>query len=132
MIASTMLLRRALAADAAASGAMGLAMSLAAQPLAGWFQLPEPLLRDAGMFLLPYAALVGWMASRRTLPRACVLLVIVGNAAWTLGSLILLGAQAVSPTLLGMIFVAAQAIAVGVFAEMQFIGLRRSAVAAAA
>jgi len=55
-----------------------------------------------------------------------VLLVIVGNAAWTLGSFALLFSGAVSPNLLGHVFIVAQAIATGVFAELQYIGLRRS------
>jgi hypothetical protein len=55
-----------------------------------------------------------------------VLVVIAGNAAWTLGSIALLFSGAVSPNLLGQIFIVAQAIATGVFAELQFIGLRKS------
>ena len=58
--------------------------------------------------------------------KALVLIVIVGNSAWTLGSIALLFSGAVSPNLLGMAMVVAQAIATGVFAELQFIGLRRS------
>ena len=52
--------------------------------------------------------------------------VIVGNAAWTLGSIALLFSGAVSPNLLGQVFIVAQAIATGVFAELQYIGLRKS------
>jgi len=58
--------------------------------------------------------------------KALVWLVIVGNTAWTLGSIALLFSGAVSPNLLGEVFVVAQAIATGVFAELQFIGLRKS------
>jgi hypothetical protein len=50
----------------------------------------------------------------------------VGNAAWTLGSIALLFSGAVSPNLLGQVFIVAQAIATGVFAELQYIGLRKS------
>jgi hypothetical protein len=55
-----------------------------------------------------------------------VLLVVIGNAAWTLGSIALLFSGAVSPNALGMAMVVAQAIATGVFAELQYIGLRKS------
>ena len=48
------------------------------------------------------------------------------NAAWTLGSIALLFSGSVSPNLLGMVMVVAQAIATGVFAELQYIGLRKS------
>jgi hypothetical protein len=52
--------------------------------------------------------------------------VVAGNAAWAVASIALLFSGAVSPNLSGEIFVAMQAIAVGVFAELQFLGLRRS------
>lgn len=55
-----------------------------------------------------------------------MLIVIAGNAAWTIGSIALLFSGAVSPNLLGGVAVAAQAIATGVFAELQYIGQRRS------
>ncbi len=58
--------------------------------------------------------------------KALVLIVITGNAAWTLGSIALLFSGAVSPNALGMAMVMAQAIATGVFAELQYVGLRRS------
>ena len=58
--------------------------------------------------------------------KALVLFVIVGNVAWTLGSIALLFSGAVSPNLLGQVFIVAQAIATGVFAELQYIGLRKS------
>ena len=88
--------------------------------------LPEALLRETGLFLIAYSALVGWLAARSSVPKPLVLLVIVGNAAWTLGSIALLFLGTVSPNLLGQVFIVAQAIATGVFAELQFVGLRKS------
>jgi hypothetical protein len=58
--------------------------------------------------------------------------VIAGKAVWTIASIALLFSGAVTPNLLGEIFVAAQAIVVGALAELQFIGLRRSGGALAA
>ena len=58
--------------------------------------------------------------------KSLVMLVIIGNAAWTLASIALLFSGAVAPNLLGMVMVVAQAIATGVFAELQYIGLRKS------
>uniref|UniRef100_UPI00195441D4 hypothetical protein n=2 Tax=Pseudomonadota TaxID=1224 RepID=UPI00195441D4 len=55
-----------------------------------------------------------------------VMLVVIGNAAWTLASVALLLSGAVAPNLLGTIVILAQAIATGVFAELQYVGLRRS------
>jgi hypothetical protein len=126
MIRSSQLLRRALLADAAFSGLAAALLTVDAGALAPLLELPEALLRETGLFLLAYAALVGWLATRAAEPKALVVLVIAGNAAWTVGSIALLFSGAVSPNLLGEGFVAAQAIATGAFAELQYIGLRRS------
>jgi len=129
MINPSLLLRRAIQIDAVVSGAMALLLTFAAGALAPLLQLPEALLLKSGLFLIAYVALIGWLGLRATMPKLLVLAVIIGNAAWTLGSIGLLFSGAVSPNLLGQLFVAAQAIAVGVFAELQFLGLRKSSVA---
>jgi hypothetical protein len=126
MIRSSQLLRRVLLADAAFSGLAAALLTVDAGALAPLLELPEALLRETGLFLLAYAALVGWLATRAAVSKALVVLVIAGNAAWTVGSIALLFSGAVSPNLLGEGFVAAQAIATGAFAELQYIGLRRS------
>ena len=125
-IRSSQFLRRALAADAVFSGLAAVLLSVDAGMLAPLLQLPEVLLRETGLFLIAYTAFVGWLAARAVAPKTLVMLVIAGNAAWTVGSLGLLFSGAVSPNALGEAFVAAQAIATGVFAELQYIGLRRS------
>ena len=84
------------------------------------------MLRETGLFLIAYTALVGWLATRQSMPKLLVTIVIAGNAAWTVASIALLFSGAVTPNLLGEAFVAAQAIATGVLAELQYIGLRRS------
>ena len=120
MITSSTLLRRALLADAIFSGVAGLVLTVDAGPLATLMQLPDALLRETGLFLIAYTILVGWLASRATAPRPLVLLVIAGNAAWTVGSIGLLFSGLVAPNALGEIFVAAQAVGTGVFAELQY------------
>ncbi len=127
MIRSSLLLRRALLLDAVASGAMGVLLGLGGNALAPLFNLPDTMLRATALFLIVYATFVGALAARERLPALLVWTVIIGNAAWTLMSLALLPAGPWSPTLLGQVFIAAQAIAVGVFAELQYVGLRRSA-----
>jgi hypothetical protein len=126
MIHSSQFLRRALLADAVFSGVSAIAMTLDAGMLAPFLNLPEALLRETGLFLIAYTLLVGWLGSRTAVPKALVLLVIVGNAAWTLASIALLFSGAVSPNALGTVVVVAQAIATGVLAELQYVGLRRS------
>ena len=126
MINPSSFLSRALLADAVFSGVSAVGLTLSAGMLAPFLNLPEILLRETGLFLIAYTALVGWLGTRQSVLKALVLLVIVGNAAWTLGSIALLFSGAVSPNLPGQVFVVAQAIATGVFAELQFIGLRKS------
>ena len=101
MIHPSTFLSRALLADAIFSGVAAVALTLGAGALAPFLNLPEALLRETGLFLIAYTALVGWLGTRSSVPKALVLLVIAGNAAWTLGSIALLFSGAVSPNLLG-------------------------------
>ncbi|WP_027552617.1 hypothetical protein [Bradyrhizobium sp. Cp5.3] len=126
MIFASTFLRRALLADAVFSGIAALGFTFGAGAFAALFNLPEVLLRETGLFLIAYTALVGWLASRASLPKALVLLVVIANAAWTVASIALLFSGAVSPNLAGELMVVAQAIATGVFAELQYLGLRKS------
>ena len=119
-------LRRVLAVDAASSGALGLGALLLAPTLAEFFGLPVDLLREAGIVLLPFAAFVGFLASRREPSRIGVWIVIALNVLWVIDSILLLFANGIEPNALGYAFVIAQAVAVGVFAEIEYIGLRRA------
>ena len=132
MIHPSSLLRRALQADAIFSGTSGVLLSLGAGELAPLLNLPEALLRGAGLFLIVYAAFVGWLGTRAGSPKILVAAVVAGNAAWTLSSIGLIFSGAVTPNLLGEAVLAAQAIAVGILAELQFLGLRRSGATVAA
>lgn len=126
------LLRQALLADAATSGAFGLLMLVAAAPFGQLLGLPDSLLRGAGAVLLPYAALLAWLGLRAQMPKGLVWAVILGNLLWTADSLLLLVSGWVSPTGAGYAFVIAQALAVLMYAEFQIVGLRRSNAAVAA
>ena len=126
MINPSLFLRRALIADAIFSGVAALGFTFGAGAFASLFNLPQALLLETGLFLIAYAAFVGWLGARQTVMKALVWIVIVGNAAWTLGSIALLLSGSVSPNMLGTAMVVAQAIATGVFAELQYVGLRKS------
>jgi hypothetical protein len=126
MINPSVFLRRAILADAIFSGLSALLLTTGAALLAPILALPESLLSETGLFLIGYSALVGWLGSRQSMPKALVVIVIGGNIAWTLASIALLFSDAVTPNLLGEAFIVAQAIAVGTLAELQYIGLRRS------
>lgn len=124
-------LRRALVLDAVASGATGVLMLGGAGLLEGLLNLPPSLMRYAGLFLIPYAAFVAYEGLRADTSRLSVVAIIAGNALWAAGSILLLVSGPVSPTNLGMIFVAGQAFVVALFAELQYFGLRRSQTATA-
>jgi hypothetical protein len=126
MINPSSFLRRALIADAIFSGVAALGFTFGAGAFATLFNMPEAFLREVGLFMIAYAAFVGWLGTRAAMMKPLVLLVVIGNAAWTFGSIALLFSGAVSPNALGMTMVVAQAIATGVFAELQYIGLRKS------
>jgi hypothetical protein len=132
MIQPSLFLRRALLADAVVTGAVAVLQTFGAGLLAPMLSLPQPLVLETGLFLVAYTALVGWLASRHSMPKALVVIVIAGNAAWALGSIALMFSGAVTPNLLGLAFIAVHAISTGVFAELQYIGLRKSTGAVAA
>lgn len=118
-------LRRVLLADTLVSGATGLLMLLGAGLLTDMLDLPTALLRTAGLILLPYALFVIYVATRSSQP-AAVWAVIVINALWAVDSIVLLLSGWVTPNALGYAFVLVQAVAVAVFAELQYVGLRRA------
>lgn len=125
------LLRRVLMTDTAFSGLSMLALILAAGPLAGPLGLPESFLRSLGLILVPFVAFVAWTALRRPLVIGAIWTLIVGNALWVVASIALLASGWLSPSGLGTAFIVGQAVIVGLFAELQLIGLRRSTAAAA-
>jgi hypothetical protein len=125
------LLRRALLADAIATAASGLLMTLFYGPLADLLHVPAAVLAPAGLVLLPYAALVGYLATRDPLPRAAVWAIIACNVLWAVDCVLLVTVGWVQPSSIGYTFVLAQAAVVVMFAELQYVGLRRSEVRAA-
>ena len=134
-LASGRLLRGALLADAAASGAMGLLMAGGAGLLAAPLGLPEPLLRIAGLVLLPWAGWVAWLGAAALPARNAVRAVVAVNLIWVADSLLLLACGrlfGVAPGALGIAFVLVQALAVLGFALLQGMALRRASPAAIA
>lgn len=124
-------LRRVLVADALASGGSGLLMTLGASHLDGLLGLPATLLFLAGVVLIPYAGVVGMLAARPAVSRAAIWAIVACNAFWAIDSLALLVTGWVSPSGLGYAYVIAQALVVALFAELQYMGLRRAPAALA-
>jgi len=119
-------LRRVLLADAATSGATGLLMMACAGPLEELLGLPDALLHDAGLALLPFAMLVAYLATRESQWRPAVWAVIGSNALWAIDSVLLLLTGWIEPNKLGIAFVIAQALVVAILAQLEYLGLRRS------
>ena len=130
MTALTSYLRKVLLADAVVSGAAGLAMIGGADFTHGLLGLPSPLLFWAGVALVPFVTMLALIVRAGRAPSALIAGIIVTNFAWVAGSLFVAFGPAFAPTLLGQVFVVAQAAIVAVFAELQIIGLRRASVTA--
>ncbi|WP_433518332.1 hypothetical protein ACQP2T_24070 [Nonomuraea sp. CA-143628] len=118
-------LRLALASDAVVTGVNGLVYLAAAGPASDLLGPDAGLLRAIGVFLLAYGAAVGLLAGRRTISPAATKAVIALNAAWTLASVAAVVTGATEFTTPGAVWAIGQALVVGVFAELQIMGLRR-------
>ena len=95
---------------------------------AGMLGLPETLLLIGGAVLLPFAALVAYLSLRPNLPRVAVWGVILVNVLWAAESVLLLMSGWVTPNAAGYVFVLAQAAVVLMYAELQYMGVRRSTI----
>ncbi|MFT3955919.1 MAG: hypothetical protein QM722_16470 [Piscinibacter sp.] len=118
------LLRRALWADAVASGASALPMIVAPAWLESVTGLSSALLQPVGLALLPYVAYLVWLATRAAVPVAAAWLPIVLNLLWAVDCVLLAALAAPRPSGFGYAFIGLQAAAVLVFAAWQFSGLR--------
>jgi hypothetical protein len=119
------LLRLALRLDAAITGLNGAAYLVAAPLLDDLLGLPAGLLRSTGAALLVYAGAV-WLVGARPRPGAgAVRTVIALNALWAVGSVVVVLAGAGTPTTVGAVWIALQAVVVAAFAGLQSAGLRR-------
>ena len=119
-------LKRVLTIDALMTGATALLLVLAAGVLARLLGVPEPLLRYAGIALVPFVVFVAIIARRPSVSRATVLTIIGLNVAWVAASVWLLLGGRIQPNAFGYAFIIVQAVAVALFAEIQYVGLRRA------
>lgn len=119
----SVLLRRALFADAALTAPAAIVHLAAADALASLLALPAGLLAGSGAVMVAWVLVVGAMARAARLPAGGVAVVIVANIAWAIACLALALGDA---NALGAAFLIGEAVAVLVFGELQFVGLRRS------
>lgn len=123
-------LRKVILADAIVSGAAAFLMIAGAGMLGPLLSLPAALLSWAGISLVPFVILLFAIIRRGAAPRLLVLDVAIVNILWAAASFAVLAAGVVSPNLPSVLFVAAQALVVAVFALLQLKGLRSAPLAA--
>lgn len=120
-------LSRVMWLDAASCAATGAFQLLFTAWLAQSTGLPTALLFGTGVFLLAYALVGAGIASRATPPRTLIGLVALGNLGWAVACAVLAFEGGLPLTLLGKLWLGAQAVVVLLLADLQWTGLRRSA-----
>ncbi|WP_232661169.1 hypothetical protein [Pseudonocardia sp. TRM90224] len=118
-------LRLALRLDAAGSGALGLGGLVGATALAPLLGTTSTAMMATGGFLVVYALALVVIAGRPAISRPAAWTVVVGNSVWVLASIVT--AMGGPLTAIGVAVVLAQAAAVLVFIDMEWLGLRRMA-----
>jgi len=120
------LLRIALRGNALFSGLSGLIALIAAQSLATFTGIQEPLVFVVlGVVLILFAVDLVWISARDSIDRRFAWLVIFLDVAWVAGSAIILIFDLVPLTVAGRWIIALLAEAVAIFAIIQYLGLRR-------
>lgn len=119
------LLRTSLWFDALSVAGLGLLLLLLAGLLEPLFGIDAGFMRAVGALLLPFAAFLGWTASRDRIPRAAVLWIIALNALYVVASFAILLLGWLQPSALGTAFVIAQALVGGAVAVVEWVGLQR-------
>ena len=125
----TNLIRPALLIDAAASAATATLLIAGTSLLETLLAIPATVIREAGLILAPYIALVVFVATRPQISTRSVRLIIACNAAWTAASFAILAF--ISPNGLGVAFVIGQALAVAALGVLQWAALRKGAISIA-
>lgn len=125
LMASPHFLRRVLWLDAATGVATGLLQFGFADALAPLLGLPANLLSWSGAALGVFVLFIAWIATRKNIPAGAVWLLIGANGLWVLGCLGLLASSLVAPSVFGVSFLITQVITVGLFVELEWIGVRK-------
>ena len=124
-------LRQVLKLDALLSAATASALILGAAVLAQMTGLPVNLLIVVGLGLIPWVAFLLWVATRPTVPVAAVWVVIVLNLVWVVDCALVAFGVGFTPTAWGVGFATANALGTLLLADLEYVGLRRSAHAVA-
>ena len=110
--------------DAAVCLSTGLVLAVANTPIAGITAIPAGLVLWSGLLLLPIAAFMAFVASRRPVPALGLTLIVFGNLGWVVVSLALLTGLWFTPNVIGIAFILAQAAFVAFFAWIEHVAKR--------
>ena len=129
MTVLTSYLRKVFLADAVISSAAGIAMIGGADLTHQLLGLPSALIFWSGLALVPFIATLAMIVRAGAAPAGLIVAIIAINFSWVAASLFVAFGPVFAPTLIGKVFVCAQAGAVLLLAELQIMGLRRSGAA---
>ncbi|MFJ8045362.1 hypothetical protein ACIRBX_33140 [Kitasatospora sp. NPDC096147] len=116
-------LRQVLGLDAVVTGGNGLAYAVFAGPLGELLGVSEGVLREIGVFLIGYAALVAVLAGQRRPAPLGVKAVVDANLLWVVLSITAMLVW-FEPTTAGLVWIPMQAATVAGFAVLQWRALR--------
>ncbi|MGB3068919.1 MAG: hypothetical protein WBC18_10240 [Ottowia sp.] len=122
----TPFLRRVLLLDAITCTAAAALQLLGTAALGQWLGLGTPLLVGSAVFLVGYVALLIAMARAARVWSWLLPFIVAGNTAWGLACLALAFGGVMPVTGLGKAYLVVQALAVFVFAELEWKGWRAS------
>ena len=117
-------LQRVLLADALTSILVAALQLALTRPLANLLGLSQELLFEPGVFLAGYALLLAWLARGKPVPALLLWILVIGNAGWALGCALVAAME--GPNVLGLAYLAIQALTVLVFAGRELAGIRSS------
>ena len=122
----TPFLRNVLRVDAVLSGLTALALIADAEPLAAWTGLPSAVMTVLGVALLPWTALLAWLAARPVVASAAVGAVLALNFVWVLDCTMAAFGAFGSPLGLGVAMLVVQAVGTCVIAELEWMAMKRA------
>lgn len=121
-------LRYVLFADTATCLACGLLLTIGGGYLENLLGLPVNLMFYAGLSLFPFAAFLVYAATRKSISKTIIWAIVGINLLWTIDSFLLLISGYAAPTNFGYAFVILQAVGVLMFADLEFIAMKKAEV----
>ncbi len=119
------LLRTAILADSVFCDVMGFALLLFNQRIGAWVGLPPLAVAITGIVVMLWAADLFIFGRRDPMPNWLPYVVIGSNTAWVIATIIVLAAGLLPLTVAGKWSLAVLGDMVGLFAVLQYVGLRR-------